>query len=117
MMLATMAIGHSTIISTPNMTNIFHAVRLAKKPSSLSSLAWLMVELPIQEGNASSELTLVLPASVDESRQQSLLRVQSVLRLPPDDAVAAVDDVVGDLLAPVRRQTVHEDVVVRRLFE
>src|SRR4051794_21593387 len=48
-----------------------------------------------------------------EEGEESLLGVQTVLRLVEDDAVRAVDDGGGDLLAPVGRQAVQDDAVVR----
>ena len=44
-----------------------------------------------------------------QSRQQAPLRVHAVLRLRPHAALRAVDDLGGDLLAPVGGQAVQED--------
>ncbi len=46
-----------------------------------------------------------LPLS--QPHQQSILGVQPVLRLVPDDGVVTLDYVVGDLFAAMGRQTVH----------
>src|SRR4051795_3926259 len=46
-----------------------------------------------------------------QQRQNGLLRVQAVLRLVEDDRMWSVHHLVGDLLAAVRRQAVHDDHV------
>mmetsp|Transcript_51921 Transcript_51921/g.135508 ORF Transcript_51921/g.135508 Transcript_51921/m.135508 type:complete len:207 (+) Transcript_51921:538-1158(+) len=50
----------------------------------------------------------------DEEREQRLLRVQAVLGLVPHDALGAVDDLCGLLLAAHGREAVHEDGVLGR---
>jgi hypothetical protein len=47
--------------------------------------------------------------------EDGFLGVDAVFRLVPDQALRAVDDLVGDLLAAVRRQAVQEDRVLGRL--
>src|SRR5438552_1711212 len=47
----------------------------------------------------------------EQPEQQGLLRVQAVLGLVPNARVRPVDDLVGDLLAPVGREAVqHQDI-------
>src|SRR5439155_22230384 len=45
----------------------------------------------------------------DDERQQSLLRVQAIFGLVEDGGLRAVDDLLGDLLAVVRRQAVEDE--------
>src|SRR3977135_4618849 len=47
-------------------------------------------------------------AAAQEPYEYSFLNVQTILRLIEDDRVQRVDDLIGHLLAAMRRQTVHE---------
>src|SRR3982751_2283725 len=50
----------------------------------------------------------------EQEKQQRFLRVQPVLGLVPHRGVRSVDDLVGDLLATMGRQTMQDDHVRRR---
>ena len=51
----------------------------------------------------------VLRRASGEHREQRLLRVQPVLGLIEDDRRVRIDDLVGDFVAAMGRQAVHED--------
>ena len=55
-----------------------------------------------------------LPHRAQSPGQHTLLRVQPVLRLVEYHTLRPVDDLVGHLLAAMRRQAVHEDRIRRR---
>src|SRR6266508_5163584 len=50
----------------------------------------------------------------DHERHKRLLGVETVLRLVPDRGLRAIQHVLGDLLAVVRREAVEDDRVVAR---
>src|SRR5438874_1603776 len=56
-------------------------------------------------------------AAEDEVLEERLLHVQAVLRLVEDGGLGPVDEAGGDLLAPVRRQTMEHDGVAVRLSQ
>src|SRR3712207_3098714 len=49
----------------------------------------------------------------DHERHERLLGVQAVLRLIPRRRPRSVEDVLGDLLAVVRGEAVHDDAALR----
>src|ERR1700731_2301082 len=57
------------------------------------------------------EMKTLRPISLQTPRQNPLLRVQPVLGLVEHHRLRAVDHFVGDLLAAMGRQTMHEDSV------
>src|ERR1700733_6100915 len=56
-------------------------------------------------------------STVQQQRQNGFLHVQTVLRLVEDDRALRVDHPVGDLLAAMRRQAVHDNRLRRRLSQ
>src|SRR3989338_696133 len=51
----------------------------------------------------------VIGRASEEMQDHGLLGVEPVLRLIEHDALRAVEDAVGDLLAPMGRQAVHHE--------
>jgi len=103
-MMATPAIGQRTIARTPKSTAAFQATDF----QSVSSIVSLTLFAFMSTYSERRYLTV----SCEEAHKKSHLCVHPVFSLCPDHRTRTVDDLVYNLVPAVRRQTVHEDVVV-----